>query len=165
MYFFQFFSSFRVAHLWQCSVNWAGIQLKTKLYCCLFSFFFSFLPGLFFIHCRSLMWLEMSVSRSCHGWEDEAVELSSRSQGGMMLSSLRAVAEGWTTACSYVCEAGVTAHGNFKPVKLRFCQQRSCCTINSIKACKTCLRRCAAWIMGAVCLCCSLGTWASLGTL
>lgn len=67
------------------------------------------------------MWLQMSVNRLCRGWEDETVELSSRSQGRMMLSLLRTAAESRTTACSYVCEAGLTAHGNFKLVKLRFC--------------------------------------------
>lgn len=39
------------------------------------------------------MWLQMSVNRLCRGWEDETVELSSRSQGRMMLSLLRTAAE------------------------------------------------------------------------
>lgn len=55
------------------------------------------------------MWLQVSASRLCQGREDEAVELRSRSQGGTMLSLLRAVAEPQPAAMSVMQVAQLMA--------------------------------------------------------
>lgn len=142
-------------------MNRAGEQLKTKLYC---SSFCLFLHSWTIFH---PVWIPNVVPNMCQqivsGLGGETVELSSRSQGGTMLSLLRTLAEPQPAATSVRQESQLMAIlsqlslGLLAALLLHHKLHQS---LQNLLEMLGCFKHGSSV---PVLVCCSLGTWASLG--